>query len=238
MTDPASPLTGIRALTFDVFGTVVDWREGVAREVEAILPGLDGRNFADRWRAGYQPAMQAVREGGRAWLPLDELHREILVDVLGQVGLADVPVSVVDELNLAWHRLDPWPDVRESMARLRTNFVLASLSNGNISLMVDLTRRADLRFDCILGAEVARAYKPMPAVYLGAAKVLNLAPEQLLMVAAHPSDLDAAKACGLKTAYVHRAFEYGRDGDRDWPEAGRFDLAVESFAALADQMGC
>ncbi len=229
-------LSGIRALTFDVFGTLVDWREGVAREVEAILPEVDGRAFADHWRAGYQPAMEAVRSGARPWVPLDVLHREMLLTVLTQHGIGDVPTALVDELNLAWHRLDPWPDVVEGMARLRTRFILAGLSNANIALMVDMTRRSGMAFDCILGGEVARAFKPSARVYENAVQVLGLRPEQCLMVACHPADLDAAAACGLKTAYVHRPLENGAGREGPRPAAGRFDVDAESLVHLAEAL--
>jgi 2-haloacid dehalogenase len=233
-----SDLSGIRALTFDVFGTVVDWRGGVAREVEAVLPEVDGEAFADQWRAGYQPAMEAVRTGVRPWVPLDVLHREILLTVLAQHEVGDVPTALVDELNLAWHRLDPWPDVVEGLNRLRAKFILAGLSNANIALMADMTRRSGMVFDCILGGETARAYKPTPHVYENAARVLNLRPEQCLMVAAHPSDLDAAAACGLHTAHIHRPLEYGIGRDKPRPAEGRFDLDVDSLTTLADRLGC
>lgn len=231
-----SDLSGIRALVFDVFGTVVDWREGVVREARRLVPDADPYRLADQWRAGYQPAMEAVRSGGRGFVRLDVLHREILVKVLGELGVK-ASGATVDELNLAWHRLDPWPEVISAFDHLRPKFILASLSNGNISLMVDMCRRSGLRFDAILGAEVARAYKPDPVVYRNAAEVLGLKPEQVLMVAAHPSDLDAAKACGLKTAYVHRPFEYGREREVRRPDAARFDLSVDSFTALAERLG-
>ncbi|MDB5439897.1 MAG: dhlB [Caulobacteraceae bacterium] len=233
-----SDLTGIRALTFDVFGTVVDWREGVARDVEAILPGVDGRAFADHWRAGYQPAMEAVRTGARPWVPLDVLHREILLTVLAQHEVGDVPTALVDELNLSWHRLDPWPDVLDGLTRLRTKFILGVLSNANIALMIDMTKRSGMVFDCILGGETARAYKAAPHVYENAAHVLNLRPDQCLMVAAHPSDLDAAAACGLRTAYIHRPLEYGAGREKPRPDDGRFDLNLDSLTALAGRLGC
>jgi 2-haloacid dehalogenase len=182
--------------------------------------------------------MEAVRSGARPWVPLDVLHREILLTVLAQYDIGDVPTALVDELTLAWHRLDPWPDAVEGVARLRTRYIAAALSNANIALMVDLTRRSGLMFDCILGGEVAGAYKPMPHVYENAARTLNLRPEQCLMVAAHPSDLDAAAACGLRTAYVHRLLEYGEGRAIRRPPAGRFDVEVDSLTALADRLGC
>jgi 2-haloacid dehalogenase len=227
----------IKALTFDVFGTVVDWRSGVAREAERVLAPkgvwLDWGAFADRWRALYQPAMEKVRKGERPFVILDELHRENLVALLGEVGASQLSEAEVDELNLAWHRLDPWPDVLEGMARLRRRFILASLSNGNIALMVDMARRAGLPWDVILGAEVARAYKPQPEAYDSAARMLGLSPAECLMVAAHPADLAAAAARGFRTAYVHRPMERGPAREPARPDEGRFDYAVDSFTELA-----
>jgi len=231
----------IKALTFDVFGTVVDWRSGVAREAEAALApkghALDWGAFADRWRALYQPAMEAVRTGARPFTILDTLHRENLVVLLAELGIAGLADAEVDALNLAWHRLDPWPDVLEGMARLKRRFTLASLSNGNVALMVDMARRAGLPWDAILGAEVARAYKPQPEAYDSAARMLALAPAECLMVAAHPADLAAAAARGLRTAYVHRPLEYGPGREPRRPAAGTFDYQVEDFTELADVLG-
>src|SRR5580692_3555473 len=189
-------MSEIKALTFDVFGTVVDWRNGVAREAESVLAprghALDWGAFADGWRARYVPAMAKVARGERPFAVLDVLHRENLVDLLAEKEIGGLPETEIDRLNLAWHRLDPWPDVLEGMARLKRRFTLASLSNGNVRLMVDMARRAGLPWDAILGAEVARAFKPQPEAYDAAARLLALKPAECLMVAAHPSDLTAA----------------------------------------------
>ena len=233
-----SDLSGIRALTFDVFGTVVDWREGVARDVADHLPALDAYAVADRWRDGYQPAMEAVRNGSRPWVPLDVLHREILLEILAEEGLEETRPEVVDALNLAWHRLDPWPDVLAGMDRLRTRFILGVLSNANIGLMTDMDRRAGMVFDCMLGGEAGRAYKPMPQAYDNAAKILGLRTDQCLMVAAHDYDLDAAAERGMRTAYVHRPKEHGPATDKPRPAQGRFDIMVDSFGDLAAALGC
>jgi len=234
-------MTEIRALTFDVFGTVVDWRSGVAREAETALApkghALDWGAFADRWRALYQPAMQAVRAGARPFTILDVLHRENLVVLLAELGVAGLADAEIDALNLAWHRLDPWPDVLGGMARLKRRFVLASLSNGNIALMVDMARRAGLPWDVILGAEVARAYKPQPEAYDSAARMLALKPAECLMVAAHPSDLAAAAERGFRTAYVHRPLERGPGREAERPAAGTFDYEVDDFNELAAVLG-
>jgi 2-haloacid dehalogenase len=234
-------MSEIRALTFDVFGTVVDWRSGVAREAEAVLApkghALDWGAFADGWRARYVPAMATVARGERPFAVLDVLHRENLVDLLAEKEIAGLAEAEIDQLNLAWHRLDPWPDVLEGMARLKRRFILASLSNGNVALMVDMARRAGLPWDVILGAEVARAYKPSPEAYDSAARMLALQPAECLMVAAHPADLAAAAARGFRTAYVHRPFERGPGREAKRPDAGAFDYAADSFIELADALG-
>ena len=230
----------IKALTFDVFGTMVDWRSGVASQAQSILGqeghALDWSAFADRWRGLYQPAMEQVRSGARPFTILDALHRENLVALLAEQGI-DLAPARIDELNLAWHRLDPWPDVLGGMARLKRRFILASLSNGNIALMVDMARRAGLPWDVILGAEVARAYKPAPEAYDSAARMLALSPAECLMVAAHPADLAAAAARGFRTAYVHRPLERGPGREAKRPAPGTFDYAADSFIELADMLG-
>ena len=226
-----------RALVFDVFGTVVDWRGGVAGEVRRLLgPPVDALAFADDWRGRYVPSMARVRSGELPWTPLDALHRASLDDVLADAGLADVDPDVREELVLAWHRLDPWPDVVPGLRRLARAHVLAPLSNGNIALQVDLARRSGLPWDCVLGAEVVRRYKPDPEVYDSAAHLLGLPPSSVVMVAAHLDDLAAARARGLRTAYVHRPDEFGGrvvPPSTD-PEA---DLSVTSFEELAGALG-
>jgi len=235
--------SAISALTFDVFGTVVDWRTSVIREGEtfgkARRLSVDWGKFADAWRGLYQPAMEAVRSGRRPWAKLDELHRESLVRLLGDFGIIGVSPAEIDHLNYAWHRLDPWPDAVPGPTRLKRRFTLATLSHGNIALMVDMAKRAGLPWDAILGAEAARAYKPTPEAYLRSAEALGLRPEQCLMVAAHPADLASAARCGLRTAYVPRPLEYGpgRPGSR--PEPGQpFDVVAGDFVELAEKLGC
>ncbi|MBL8289867.1 MAG: haloacid dehalogenase type II [Rubrivivax sp.] len=231
------PHADIRALAFDIFGTVVDWYGSIAAEVARAGLAADGGRFALDWRAGYQPAMQQVRSGALPWTNIDGLHRRILDDILGARGLA-LPEADVAALNRVWHRLDPWPDSAAGLARLKQRFVLATLSNGNLSLLVDLARHGGLPFDCVLSAELFNHYKPNPEVYLGAARLLDLAPGQVMMVAAHPSDLRAAARCGLRTAYVRRPLEKGPGGVPEPFTAGEFDITAEDFADLAQQLGC
>ena len=231
----------IQALTFDVFGTVVDWRSSIVREAKAIMApkgvALDWAAFADGWRAKYVPAMAKVSDGGRPFVILDVLHRENLVELLKETGVEGLSEAEIDALNLAWHRLDPWPDVREGLARLKRRFILATLSNGNVRLMVDMARRASLPWDAILGAEVACAFKPQPEAYDSAARMLGLAPAECLMVAAHPADLAAAAGRGFRTAYVHRPLEYGPGLDRKRPAPGTFDYDADDFLDLAQKLG-
>jgi 2-haloacid dehalogenase len=236
-------LTGVKALGFDVFGTVVDWRGGVAREAAPFLkryaPDADPLAFADAWRRQYQPAMERVRKAGRPFTKLDILHRENLEIILPAFGIdpAAVPSTELDALNLAWHRLDPWPDVIEGLTRLKSKFIIATLSNGNIALMVDMAKRAGLPWDAILGAEPARVYKPSPEAYLRSADMLGLKPEELCQVAAHDSDLAAARACGLKTAFVLRPKEQSLSPPTDPAPERDWDVVSKDFCDLADQVG-
>jgi len=228
----------LRALFFDVFGTMVDWRRGVAREARTMLAPLghdiDWIAFADAWRGEYQPAMEEVRDGRLPFSRLDVLHRRMLDRVRPRFGLDRLEEAVLAELTLAWHRLDAWDDVKRAFPRLRERFLMAPLSNGNISLQVDLARRNGLRWDAILGAEIAGDYKPKPRVYLAAAEALALAPAQCMMVAAHSSDLAAAAALGLRTAHVARPDESPRG---EAAPTVAVDLAAKSFEDLADKLG-
>jgi 2-haloacid dehalogenase len=218
----------IRALIFDVFGTCVDWRTSVAREVAAVLPGVDAIAFATAWRAEYDPAMARIREGGRGYVPLDDLHLENLHKVA-----ADFGVTVPDSLNTAWEKLDPWPDVVGGLATLKNSHIIAPCSNGSIALMTRLARYGGLPWDCILGAEIARDYKPKPAVYLAACAALRLPPDEVMMVAAHNDDLVAARACGLATAFVARPTEYGPEQTRDLSPEADWDIVADDFPDLA-----
>jgi 2-haloacid dehalogenase len=227
----------VKALFFDVFGTLVDWRGGVARDAQAVLEPLghtlDWLVFADAWRDEYQPGMEEVRTGRIPFCKLDVLHRRNLERILPRFGLADLPEKTRSRLNLAWHRLDAWPDVPRGLHLLKRRCLLAPVSNGNISLMVDLARRNNLPWDAILGSEIAGDYKPKPRVYLAAAEAFDLAPSACMMVAAHTNDLLRAAECGLRTAHVARPNEKG-PGRGEAAPSQPMDLAVASLPELAD----
>lgn len=230
-----------KALFFDVFGTCVDWRTSVIREGEALgrrlgLGGVDWAAFADAWRGQYQPQLESVRSGRRAWVTLDVLHREALDGLLGEFGLAAVPAAERAAFNRAWHRLAPWPDTVEGLTRLKQRFIVAPCSNGHIALMLNLARHGGLPWDAILGAELARAYKPQPAVYLKSAEAAGLAPAEVMMVAAHNGDLVAAAACGMKTAFVARPTEHGPGQRSDLRAEYEFDLVADDFIDLAARL--
>ena len=227
----------IRALVFDTFGTLVDWRSGVAREAERLLPGLDGGAFADAWRARYQPAMEPVRSGARPFVDLDTLQAESVDDLLVEFGHGDPSAEVKRALVLAWHRLDAWPDVPAAMAALRRKFVLAPLSNGHVALIVALARRNGLVFDAVLGAGFSRDYKPKPALYRDAVAALGLSAGEILMVAAHSDDLAAAAREGLATAHIARPHENGPAGGETAPR-GPVTYAARDLADLARQLAC
>ena len=238
---PDRQLASVKALVFDVFGTVVDWRTSVTREVEELAKrkGLtvDGAKFADAWRAGYGPSMNRVRSGELPWTKLDDLHRMILDKILTEFGIAGLSEPETNALNHAWHRLRPWPDTVGGLTRLKKKFILAPLSNGNISLMTDLAKHSGLPWDCILGAELVHHYKPDREVYQSAADILDLKLADVMMVAAHLGDLRAAKGVGLRTAFVARPLEYGPNGKPDLKADASVDLAAKDFNDLAGQLG-
>jgi 2-haloacid dehalogenase len=238
---PASDLRAVKALVFDVFGTVVDWRMSVAREVEALAKRksvtIDGAAFADAWRAGYAPSMNRVRTGQLPWTPLDGLHRMTLDTLLPKFGLTGLSETEIADLNRAWHRLTPWPDSVPGLTRLKKQRIIAPLSNGNIALMTDMAKHAGLPWDCILGAELVRHYKPDREVYQSAADFLMLQPGEVMMVAAHLGDLKAAKSVGLRTAFVPRPLEYGPAGKPDLQGDNSVDLTAKDFVDLAARLG-
>jgi 2-haloacid dehalogenase len=229
-----------KALFFDVFGTLVDWRSGVAREAERILGPLGHRldwlAFADAWRDQYQPGMEEVRSGRIPFSKLDVLHRHNLERILPRFGISALTEEVARCLNLAWHKLDAWPDVPGGLTRLKRRSLLAPVSNGNISLMVDLARRNNLPWDAILGAETAGDYKPKPRVYLAACEAFDLAPGDCMMVAAHTNDLLAAAKCGLRTGHIARPDEKGPGTGEAAPKAA-VDVAAASLEDLAAKLG-
>jgi 2-haloacid dehalogenase len=235
-----APIPGLRALFFDVFGTLVDWRTSIARDAAAILHpqgfDLDWAGFADAWRAEYQPGMDEVRNGTTPFSKLDVLHRRNLERFLPRLGVTGLSDGTLRDLTLAWHRLDAWAEVPAALARLKTKFLIAPVSNGNISLMADLARRNSFPWDAILGAEIAGDYKPKPKVYEAACAAFDLAPAQCMMVAAHSSDLEAAAACGLRTAHIARPNEHG-PGKGERAPSVPVDFASKDLAELASQLG-
>ncbi|MBO0751699.1 MAG: HAD-IA family hydrolase [Bradyrhizobiaceae bacterium] len=240
MQGQTNPLPEVEALFFDVFGTVVDWRRGVAREAENILKPLgytlDWLAFADAWRGEYQSGMEVVRAGHESFVKLDVIHRRMLDKIRPRFGLEKLDEATQAQLNLAWHRLDAWPDVGPGFARLRTRYALCPCSNGNIAIMADIGRRNDLRWHAILGSEIAGDFKPKPRVYLASAEALNLKPSQCMMVAAHSPDLKAAAAQGLRTGHVGRPGE-GGPGTGETEPHGTFDVVARDFPAFAAKMG-
>jgi 2-haloacid dehalogenase len=230
----------VKALFYDVFGTLVDFRTSIAREAEAILKprghALDWPAFADAWRGQYQPALEEVRSGRRAYCKLDILHRQNLEAVLARFGVTGLGEDEKRDLNLAWHRLDAWPDVPPGLMRLKKKFWLAPLSNGNISLMVDLARRNNFPWDAILGADIAQDFKPKPRVYLAAAAAFDLEPQDCMLVAAHSNDLSAATALGLHAAHLARPNEHGPGRGEAAPSVP-VDYAVKSLEELAEKLG-
>lgn len=237
------PLNGVRALVFDVFGTVVDWRSGVARDVEPFLKKhgagtVSPTAFADAWRRRYSPAMEEVRSGRRPFARLDVLHRENLEAVLPEFGIdpASMPAAELDELSLAWHRLDPWPDAVAGLTRLKARYIIAPLSNGNIVLMLNMAKRSSIPWDAILGAEVVQAYKPTPEAYLRTADVLAMRSDEICLVAAHNGDLAAARACGLRTAFVSRPTEHGSGQTTDLHPDQDWDMVIGDLLEMAERL--
>lgn len=232
--DNASP----QVLAFDIFGTVVDWHGSIVREMAVHHPHVDGNAFALAWRAGYKPAMARVMRGELGWTLIDDLHRMVLDTILPTFGLDHLDEAARRELNRVWHRLDAWPDSVAGLTRLKQRFTLCTLSNGNIGLLTRMAKRAGLPWDCVLSAEVFRAYKPDPATYLGVARVFDLPPDRVMLVAAHHDDLAGARACGLQTAYIERPLEFGARQPKDVsPQPGN-TLHCSDLQALADALGC
>lgn len=231
----------IKALAFDVFGTVVDWRGSIIKMGPAFGAEhgftIDWADFATAWRAEYQPSMERVRAGEIGFVKLDVLHRMNLEKVLQDFGIVGLSDAALDDFTRMWHRLDPWPDVVAGLAQLKTKYILATLSNGNVSLIVNMAKRAGLPWDVILGAEIAGNYKPQPEVYQNAADILDLVPSEVMMVAAHNGDLVAASKVGLRTAFVPRPDEYGPGQTTDVAAEAEYDIIANDFIDLAAQLG-
>ena len=228
----------VSVLAFDVFGTVVDWHGSIVREMRSLHPQVDAEAFALSWRKGYQPAMQRVRSGELGWTLIDDLHRMILDELLPHFGLGHLAEEERRHLNRVWHRLDAWPDAVAGLTRLKSRFTICTLSNGNLGLLAAMAKRAGLPWDCILSAEVFRAYKPDPATYLGVARVFDLRPDEVMLVAAHHDDLAAARGCGLRTAYIERPHEFGAGAPKDVAPNPRNTLHAGDIGHLADLLGC
>ena len=237
-----SKAEGTKALVFDVFGTVVDWHGSVAREVRGLAKAkglrLNAVKFAKAWRAGYRPAMDRVLRGEVPFEKIDVIHRAILEDVLKQFKVMTLSEQEKAHLNLVWHRLKPWPDSVRGLKRLKSKFVIATLSNGNTSLLVNMAKFGGLPWDTVFSSDTFKLFKPDPGMYLGAADRLDLKPGEVMMVAAHKGDLRAAAKCGLKTAFVKRPHEHGRNNNPDLASEPDFTVNAESFLDLADQLGC
>lgn len=228
----------VKVLAFDVFGTVVDWHGSVMREVESLNLGVDADRFALAWRAGYMPAIRKVLSGELDWTSIDGLHRMILDELLESFDITDLTEGERRSLNLVWHRLHPWPDSVVGLTRLKARFTICTLSNGNIGLLTNMAKRAGLPWDCILSAEVFRTYKPDPATYLGVARVFDLDPSEVMMVAAHQDDLAHARACGLKTAYIERPLEYGPSQHNDVAPHPENTVHARDLIELAVLLDC
>jgi 2-haloacid dehalogenase len=244
-TDPEATMQvadSIEMCVFDTFGTVVDWHGSVSAEVSALASAkgwsVDGVAFAEAWRANYGPSMNRVRTGELPWTDLDDLHRMTLDDLLVRFGMDGLTEAEKVHLNRVWHRLRPWPDARGGLSRMKSRYLLSPLSNGNVALLTKLGKFGGLPWDCVLGSDIVRHYKPDPEMYLMPCELFDLPPSAVLMVAAHPGDLEGAKRAGLRTAYVHRPLERGPDREPSpWPDADRFDLLASDFGDLATQLG-
>jgi 2-haloacid dehalogenase len=235
-------VTAIRALLFDTFGTVVDWRGGLIAGMQAWGAergvAANWAGLVDAWRGEYQPSMARVRAGEREWADLDVLQRQSVEILAPKFGAAGLDGPALDELVRMWHDLPPWPDSVEGLQRLREKYVIAPLSNGHVALLVRLSKAAGITWDAVFGADLFRHYKPDPETYLGAAALLGCQPAEVVLVACHASDLDAAARCGLRTCFVSRPLEYGPARVVETPPAGRFDVMVEDLLQLAAEMGC
>jgi 2-haloacid dehalogenase len=233
-------LASVKVLAFDVFGTVVDWRSSVIAAGEQLgnakTLSVDWPKFADAWRAAYHPSLDRVRAGELPWTKLDDLHRISLEEILMRFGIDDLSEDEKDHLNRVWHRLKPWPDSVPGLERLKKRFVITTLSNGNVALLTHMAKHAGLPWDCILSAELVQHYKPDPQIYLLAPALFDVRPDQVMLVAAHEHDLQAARKQGLGTAYVHRPLEHGPGKAASIPAALTYDVVAKDFLDLANQL--
>lgn len=236
-------LESVKAILFDTFGTIVDWRGSVAAEVERVarakgVDGVDGDAFARAWRAGYQPGMAPVISGERPWTAIDVIHREILDEILPKFGLGGLTEAEREHLNLAWHRLNPWPDSVPGLLRLKRKFLIAPLSNGSLTCLASMAKRASIPWDFIFSSDMHQGYKPDPKVYNNAAHLLGLRTDEIMMAAAHNRDLGAAREQGMRTGYINRPYEYGPDQKRDFEATSDWDVVTDTAEGLADALGC
>ena len=237
-------MEGVQALLFDTFGTIVDWRGSVTRMGQVLgrengIDGVDWEHFARAWRAGYRPGMAKVRSGERDWVPIDVIHRERLDVIVEEFGIADrFDGDARADINLMWHRLDPWPDSVPGLIRLKRRYLIGPLSNGSTVLLASMAKRAGLPWDLIISSDITRAYKRDPAAYLNACAALGLSPSQVMMCAAHNDDLEAAAAQGMRTAYVNRPYEYGPDQRVDFEATGDWDIVTDTIGGIADALNC
>jgi len=231
-------MNNLKIVAFDVFGTVVDWYGSICREVAVTFEEVDADKFALAWRAGYAPAMQKVMSGELGWTLIDDLHRMILEELLSRFRFGDLTEEEIDQLNKIWHRLEPWPDSVAGLTRLKSRFMICTLSNGNIALLANMAKLGNLPWDCILSAEVFRKYKPDPSTYLGVASIFRVKPEEVMLAASHHDDLSAARQCGLKTAFIERPMEFGPIQGNDVSPCPGNDLHCLDILDLAEQLGC
>lgn len=226
----------IKVIAFDVFGTTVDWHGSIMQEIQQMGLNIDADQFANAWRSGYEPAMAEVRKGAKTWTKIDVLHRMILDKILDDFKITHLSEEQKVHLNLIWHRLHPWADTVEGLLLLKKRFKIVTLSNGNLGLLANMAKFAGLPWDLILSAEVFRHYKPDPETYLGVADIFDVQPHEVMLVATHTNDLKAAKSYGLKTAYVHRALEFGANQIKPIPDVSDFDLSASDFIDLAKKL--
>lgn len=226
----------IKVIAFDVFGTTVDWHGSIMKEIQQMGLDIDADKFANAWRSGYEPAMAEVRKGAKTWTKIDVLHRMILDKILGDFKITHLSEEQKVHLNLIWHRLHPWADTVEGLLLLKKRFKIVTLSNGNLGLLANMAKFGGLPWDLILSAEVFRHYKPDPETYLGVADIFDIQPHEVMLVATHTNDLKAAKSYGLKTAYVHRALEFGANQIKPMPDVSDFDLSASDFIDLAKKL--